>query len=363
MYEIGYFCCMPRRLFTPPPGFGAWVVTSKYEIENDNSYIAVDDIGNGKAWVENHRLDSQCCRIGFYDRDICGRTHCRTFMLGAISGDVAGSVYEHHNIKYLPDKDKLIQHHAHFTDDSVLTLAVGVGIMNGMKKIGKYENFTQDDEKIFIEQISESLSLYGHRYAHAGYGRTFKQWLNTGIPVQGSWSNGSAMRVSHAGFMAHSLADAEFLASVSAKITHNHPEGIKGAVAVAGSIQILVNSLDNLSVDEAKQEVRRYLADKYELNFTLDEIRENYSFDVSCAGSVPQAIEAFLEGDSFEEVLALAISIGGDSDTIAAIAGSLAEVVYPIPEGIRNRVLRRLDYQFKSELAGAIDFMIDHRNK
>ena len=279
-------------------------------------------------------------------------------MLGAICGDVAGSVYEHHNIKYVPDKDRLIQHYAHFTDDSVLALAVAEGIMNAIKQIKKSKDFVPEDEPILLEEIKKSVYSYGNKYPCAGYGRAFCYWLLSNDPKPyNSWGNGSAMRASYAGFIANSLKDAEFLAEASAKITHDHPEGIKGAVVVAGSIQILVQNRDCNDYNKVKEKVLEYVSRFYDINFDLDDIREGYHFDISCQGSVPYAIKAFLEGNSFEEIIALAISIGGDSDTIAAIAGSLAEVIYPIPEGIRDRVLKRLDYSFKSHLAGVIDFM------
>lgn len=359
-YSIGTFCVMPRPM--PLTGFGAWVVTSRYQIMN-NIGVLVDDIGNGKAWVENRQLDRMLCRTGFYDRYIREREYSYTIMLGAICGDVAGSVYEHHNIKYIPDQNRLIQHHAHFTDDSVLTLAVAEGIMNGMKLLKKNKDFVPEDEPVFLEEIKKSVHHFGNKYPYAGYGGAFRHWLASDDPKPyHSWGNGSAMRASYAGLVARSLKDAEFLAETSAKITHDHSEGIKGAVAVAGSIHILAKHRGDDDYTEAKEEVHDYVSKLYDINFKLDDIREHYHFDVSCQGSVPQAIKAFLEGNSFEEVLALAISIGGDSDTIAAIAGSLAEVIYPIPEGIRDRVLKRLDYDFKSHLAGVVDFMMDTLN-
>ena len=329
----------------------------------NNIDVSVDDIGNVKAWVENLWLDRHLCRTGFYDRYISERTHSFTVMLGAICGDVAGSVYEHHNIKYVPDKNRLIRHSAHFTDDSVLTLAVAEGIMNGIKLLNKQKSFIADDETVLFEEIKKSVYFYGKLYPHAGYGRSFKSWLYSSDPKPyNSWGNGSAMRASYAGFIAQTLEDTEYLATVSAKITHDHPKGIEGAVAVAGSIFILKESLGKCEKEEAKKMVQEYVSNLYDLNFSLDEIRESYHFDVSCQGSVPYAIKAFLEGSSFEEVLALAISIGGDSDIIAAIAGSLAEVLYPISEGIRDRVLKRLDRGFKSHLAGTIDFWMDTIN-
>ena len=159
------------------------------------------------------------------------------------------------------------------------------------------------------------------------------------------------MRASYAGWAALTLEEAEKLGEISAKVTHNHPEGIKGAKVTAGCIFMLRNGAD-------KEAVREYAGRFYDLNFTLDEIRGSYHFDVSCAGSVPQAINAFLEGTSFTDVIANAISIGGDSDTIAAIAGSIAEVIYPIPQGLRGRVIDRMDKFLLNTIAEAVDFVM-----
>lgn len=155
--------------------------------------------------------------------------------------------------------------------------------------------------------------------------------------------------------MARSLAEAERLGAISAKVTHNHPEGIKGAVAIAGCIFRLRSSA-------TKQDIAEYAGRFYDLDFTLDDIREAYAFDVSCAGSVPQAIRAFLEGGSFGDVISCAISIGGDSDTIAAIAGSMAEVIYPIAQDLRGSVLDRLDPCLRHTIADAVDFTYHRAN-
>lgn len=146
------------------------------------------------------------------------------------------------------------------------------------------------------------------------------------------------------------------LAELSAAVTHNHPEGIKGAKAVAGSIFILRSG-------GTKEDVRQYAGRYYDLGFTLDEIREAYTFDVSCQGSVPQAIVAFLTGESFADVVAEAISIGGDSDTIAAIAGSMAEVIYPIPTALKQRVADRLDDFLLQILLKAAEFVEERKAK
>ena len=326
---------------------GAWNVTSRNELLHPDDLV-IRDAGNGTSYVASRKLGKS-----FFDAMLPQRTHAFTMMLGAICGDVAGSVYEFDNIKEVPDPDHLVVPLAHFTDDSVMTLGVAEGIMHAMQRSGVREGFSQQEESLFLQEIAASVRTWGLRYPRAGYGRFFLRWLND--PEQGpyqSWGNGSAMRASYAGYAAKTLEDAQWLAKVSACITHDHPKGIEGAQAVAGGIWLLRQG-------SSKEDVLRYARQYYDMNFTLDAIREEYCFDVSCEGSVPQAIRAFWEGNSFEEVLALAISIGGDSDTIAAIAGSLAELVYPIPEGLRDRVLARLDPDFKATLADVIDYLCD----
>lgn len=273
-----------------------------------------------------------------------------TAMMGAACGDVAGSVYEWHNIKYKPDPDRLIRHHARFTDDTVMTCAVAEGLHNGLVLLPADWIHTPDTEQILFDSVQRSLVRFGLKYPDAGYGGSFRRWLRSDHrKPYGSWGNGSAMRASYAGWVARSLEEAEKLAEISAKVTHNHPRGIQGAVVVAGCIYLLRNQA-------SKQDIREYAGKFYNLDFTLDQIRESYTFDVSCAGSVPQAIAAFLEGSSFADIIANAISIGGDSDTIAAIAGSIAEVIYPIPQGFRGRVIDRMDDFLLTTIAEAVDF-------
>jgi len=261
-------------------------------------------------------------------------------VIGAMIGDISGSGYEWKNIKYKPNR--LIRAHDHFTDDTVLTYAVALGILEGMKKIDRSIWMTDIAMQDAIElEIALSLKSIARKYPNAGYGRAFKRWVRKeAIEPRNSWGNGSAMRASFAGWYADSLEEAELLGRLSARFTHGHPEGIKGAMAVAGCIYLL-------RTGHGKEEVREYANQYYDLNFTLDEIHPTYRFDKSCAGSVPQAIEAFLENDSFEEVVKAAISIGGDSDTIAAIAGSLAEACYPIPTDLIYRAWGKLDSRIK----------------
>jgi ADP-ribosylglycohydrolase len=236
-------------------------------------------------------------------------------MLGAICGDVIGSVYERFNYK---GKDfPLFKEGTRFTDDTVLTIAVADAIMNN-----------RDYAEVFRE--------YARKHPLAGYGASFISWVdNSEMGPYNSWGNGSAMRVSSIGWLFNTLEEVESEAEKSASVTHNHPEGIKGAQAVASAI-FMARSGNNK--DEIKKYIERTF--EYDLDRKLDDIRPIYEFDVSCQGSVPEAIIAFLESDDYESCVRGAVSIGGDSDTIAAMAGSIAEAYYGnIPKEILNQSL------------------------
>lgn len=267
-----------------------------------------------------------------------GHDHKDLRMMGAVVGDTAGSPYEWHNIKHKITLAEMAVGRARFTDDSVMTCAVADGIMNAFAELPSdwYESGDKAAREEISRQIVRSLKQFGRAFPDAGYGGSFYRWLMMrDSKPYGSWGNGSAMRASFAGWAAKTLGEAELLGELSAAVTHNHPEGIKGAKVVAGCIY-------TLRAGGAKEDVRRYASQYYDLSFTLDEIRPDYSFDVSCQGSVPQAIVAFLTGKDYADVVAEAISIGGDSDTICAIAGSIAEVIYPIPDELMKRVTSRL---------------------
>lgn len=252
-------------------------------------------------------------------------------MLGAIIGDIVGSIYEWNNIK---TKDfNLFSKKCFFTDDTVMTVAVADAIMNG----GKSENYI------------ESMKLWGKSYLNRGYGGAFYKWLisNSSEPYN-SWGNGSAMRVSPCGWVAkldipieEGLKQTEDLAKASAEVTHNHPEGIKGAQAAAAAIFYMRHGKSKNAVNEYKEILKDYIQNKYkyELQYTIDEIRPTYTFNESCQGTVPQAIISFLESNDFEDAIRNAISLGGDSDTLAAITGSIAEAAYGIPEDIKEKTL------------------------
>lgn len=271
-------------------------------------------------------------------------------LLGAVCGDVAGSIYELNNIRYKLDDASLISPAAHFTDDTVLTCAVARALHEGLAGLPADWLNVPGSQEVLTQAVRQQLLRFGRAFPAAGYGSKFIAWLGSDDPQPyGSWGNGSAMRVSAAGWLARSLEEAETLAEISARVTHDHPEGVRGAVCVAGCLFLLRQAAD-------KEAVRAYASRFYDLHFTLREIRHTYTFNASCQGSVPQAIVAFLEADDFADALAGAISIGGDSDTIAAIAGCLAEVIYPIPEAIIKAVTGRLDGMLLEALAGAATF-------
>lgn len=334
----------PIQQYSP----GTAVIMADRQIKQaiEKNTVSIDEIGNTKAVVKCK--DSQ---KWFFISGGWGNNDVHTAMLGAACGDVAGSVYEWHNIKYKPDKNSLIQPYAKFTDDTVMTCAVANGIRSGLSLLpSDWINITESED-ILLSSIKKNLLFYGRKYPYAGYGGAFKHWLKSNQQqAYNSWGNGSAMRASYAGWIASTLKEAEKLGELSAKVTHNHLEGIKGATVVAGCIF-------KLREGASKQDICHYAENFYDMEFTLDGIRETYEFDVSCMGSVPQAIKAFLEGNDFADVLSSAISIGGDSDTIAAIAGSLAEVIYPIPQGIRGRVIDRMDEFLLNTIVEAVDFM------
>lgn len=247
-------------------------------------------------------------------------------MIGAIIGDVVGSRFEFDNHK---TKEFEMFHKAcEFTDDSVMTLAVA----NALQSYGAIT-----DMEAFKKHLVKVMHEVGMRYPHCGYGGRFYVWImkNHTEPYN-SYGNGSAMRVSPVAWFANSLEECEALAAATAEVTHNHPEGIKGAVAVAGTIYL---ARTGHSMDEIKEYIKNY----YTINFTLDEIREHYGFFEICQKSVPQALEAFFESTSFEDAIRNAISIGGDSDTIAAITGSIAEAFYGVDEDMKEWALSYLD--------------------
>lgn len=262
-------------------------------------------------------------------------------MLGAIAGDIIGSFFEHSRLKFY-DFD-LFYTRSKFTDDTVMTLAVAEWLMS-----------SADKSKADLVRIMQDL---GREYPRAGYGYRFKLWLDCENPQPyNSWGNGSAMRVSPVGLYADTLNEALELAKITAEVSHNHPAGIAGAQAVAAAVWMARNG-------NSKEEIREYIMCRfnYDLTRTIEEIRPSYQWDVSCQGSVPEAIIAFLDGKDFEDVVRLAVSLGGDADTQAAIAGSIATCVYPIPEWIATECKKRLTPDLL-EIMQNFEKFIENRN-
>ena len=239
-------------------------------------------------------------------------------MYGAILGDIIGSVYEFNNVK--SKSFQILGDASHITDDTVMTIAVAEALMNSINRM----NCEISSEDITKECIVTSMQKWGNRYPNAGYGGRFLQWLtNYEKEPYNSWGNGSAMRVSSVGWLFGDIDTTRKVARWTAEVTHNHPEGIKGAEAVAAAIYLA-------RTGEYKCYIKEYITREfgYNLERRIDEIRPTYIFDVSCQGSVPEGIIAFLEGIDLFDTIRTAVSIGGDSDTIAAIAGSIAEAYY-----------------------------------
>lgn len=238
-------------------------------------------------------------------------------MLGALVGDIIGSVYEFQNTKSMDFE--MFTPWNNFTDDSVMTLAVAKWLI--------------EDEAHTINYLIGCMQELGNRYPNAGYGSRFGMWLEEEDPQPyNSWGNGAGMRVSPVGLYAKTLDEALALAAVTASVSHNHPEGVKGAQAIASCVFLCKQG-------KTKAEIKEYVEKTfyYNLDKTIVDIRPRYDFDVSCQGSVPEAIIAFMEGNTFEEVIRLAISIGGDSDTIGCMAGAIAACKYPIPDDISEK--------------------------
>lgn len=247
-------------------------------------------------------------------------------MLGAIIGDIIGSPYE-----FESDKTKdfpLFIPQCRPTDDSIMTIAVGCACAEA----------DCYDEDNFERTLVEKMRELGRMYRGAGYGGMFYRWLMSDhMQAYNSFGNGSAMRVSPTAYAVDTLENVERLAKWSAEVTHNHPEGVKGAQAVAAAIFLA-------RTGSSKDEIKRYIEDKYyDLDFTLDDIRKGYSFDVTCQGSVPQAIECFLEAEDYEDAVRNAVSLGGDADTQAAMAGAIAEAFFGIPDELQEEGLSYLD--------------------
>ena len=255
-------------------------------------------------------------------------------MYGAILGDIIGSPYEFD----MGNKSKdfpLFSRNSTYTDDTVMTIAVADAFLNA-----------PEDEEMIRQRLIVSMQRFGKLFPRAGYGGMFRRWLKDPNPQPyGSYGNGSAMRVSSAGWLFDDLQTVRHMARLSAEVTHNHPEGIKGAEATASAIFLA-------RTGSTKAEIKACIEEHfhYDLSRTCDEIRPTYHHVESCQETVPEAITAFLEGDSFEDVIRTAVSLGGDCDTLTAIAGSMAEGFYGVPEELKQQCRERLPEDLRQVL-------------
>lgn len=246
-------------------------------------------------------------------------------MLGAIVGDIVGSRFEFNN--HRSKQFDLLTYKCFPTDDSIMTIAIAKALLA----------CKGDYSELGLHTVTYMQEM-GRKYPNAGYGGNFHKWIyETDPKPYYSWGNGAAMRVSACGFVANSIEEAKQLSKLVTAITHDHPEGIKGAEAIAVAIYLAKTGSTLLDIQDHIN--RNY----YTINFKLDDIRDTYDFNESCQDTVPQALEAFFESTDFEDAIRNAISIGGDSDTLAAITGSVAEAYYGITKEIRNHVLTYLD--------------------
>ena len=255
-------------------------------------------------------------------------------MYGAILGDIIGSPYEFDRGNKTKDFP-LFSGHSEFTDDTVMTIAVAEAFLDA-----------PGEEAAIRDRVVASMQKWGRRYPDAGYGVRFCRWLRDRNPQPyNSWGNGSAMRVSSVGWLFDDLEQVRRMARLSAEVTHNHPEGIKGAEAVASAIFLA-------RTGSTKAEIKAYIEENFHycLSRTCDEIRPDYYHVESCQETVPEAITAFLEGQSFEDVIRTAISLGGDCDTLTCIAGSMAEAFYGVPEELKAECRERLTEDLREVL-------------
>ncbi|HEY3330574.1 MAG TPA: ADP-ribosylglycohydrolase family protein [Capsulimonadaceae bacterium] len=253
-------------------------------------------------------------------------------MIGSVIGDIAGSLYEGSSIK--TKSFPFFNEFGRFTDDTVLSVAVAAALLESSEYIDRAQHY--------VSMFHDWFALY----PDAGFGDTFFSWADMrDRQPYNSWGNGSAMRVGAIGWAFDTLDETLAEAHLSASVTHNHPEGIRGAQAVAAAIYAARNGAD-------KGAIRTLVESRfsYDLSASVDEIRPTYGFDVSCQGSVPQSIICFLDSSSFEDAVRNAISLGGDSDTMACIAGSIAEAAYGVPSEFREKAMGYLDSRLGAEI-------------
>ena len=265
-------------------------------------------------------------------------------MYGAILGDIIGSPFEFDRGDKTKEFD-LFTKGCDFTDDSVMTIAVGEALL----AVG-----TEATVKEIEEALVTNMQDWGKRYPYAGYGGRFRYWLRERNPKPyGSYGNGSAMRVSAVGWLYDSLERTREVARATANVTHNHPEGIKGAEATASAIYMARN-------ESSKEEIKEYIEREfhYNLDRTLDEIRPGYHMDETCQRTVPEAIIAFLESKDFEDAIRNAVSLGGDTDTLGAITGSIAEAFYGISDVLIAECRSRIDEGLMTDILDEFDHIL-----
>ena len=265
-------------------------------------------------------------------------------MYGAILGDIIGSPFEFDRGDKTKEFD-LFTKGCDFTDDSVMTIAVGEALL----AVG-----TEATVKKIEEAVVTNMQDWGKRYPYAGYGGRFRYWLRERNPKPyGSYGNGSAMRVSAVGWLYDSLERTREVARATANVTHNHPEGIKGAEATASAIYMARN-------ESSKEEIKEYIEREfhYNLDRTLDEIRPGYHMDETCQRTVPEAIIAFLESKDFEDAIRNAVSLGGDTDTLGAITGSIAEAFYGISDVLIAECRSRIDEGLMTDILDEFDHIL-----
>lgn len=295
------------------------------------------------SYLVNGSNRCQSSNQSFWDNVVLGRTEScdasqqscfvvkRVDILGAIAGDIIGSRYESFPTKRYDFC--LFTSDMRFTDDTVMTMAINEWL----------ENDPSHDK----ERLTGIMQDYGRAYPYCGYGGRFREWIWSADPQPYcSWGNGAAMRVSPVGFKFETLEETLQVARLSAEVSHNHPEGIKGAQAVAAAIYLARNG-------QSKELIKDYIQQTfgYDLSRTCDELRPGYRFEVSCQESVPQSIIAFLDSKDYEDAIRLAISLGGDADTMGCITGGIAAAFYKaIPEEICNFCMERLPERFRKQL-------------
>ena len=264
-------------------------------------------------------------------------------MIGAIIGDIVGSRFEFNN--HRSKKFELFSDDCQVTDDSIMTIAVAKAMIETKKKeeLSFEDRYNYESYALLEKMTIKYMQEIGRKHPYCGYGGRFGQWGFSNNPKPyNSFGNGAAMRISPVGFIATSESEVCKLSEIVTSITHNHEEGIKGAEATAVALFMAKHGY-------TKEEIRDKISKNYyNLDFTIDKIRNTYKFNETCQGTVPQAIEAFLESTSFEDSIRIAISVGGDSDTLAAITESIAEAYYSVPDDIKNKALTYLDSELRS---------------